>query len=87
MKDHFDVTQYLSDLTTEKIWKLGGALGLYYPKLKKMKNPLEDMVEAWLNREDNVCNKSGPPHWKSLVKALKEIDCTGHAEKIRKEKL
>ena len=87
MSDHFIVTQYLSDLNPQQIITLGGALGLYYPNLKKMKHPLEDMVEAWLKEDDQVLLKSGHPSWKSLVKALELAKNTGIAEKIREEKL
>ena len=86
MSDHFNVTQYLSDLSPKKIITLGGALGLFYPNLKKMKHPLEDMVEAWLRKDDQVL-KSGHPSWKSLVNALESTENIGIAEKIRKEKL
>ena len=87
MKDHFDVIQYLSDLTSEQIVHLGGALGLSYPSLKKMKNPLEDMVEAWLRKDDDVLSRSGHPSWKSLVDTLELIKHAGIAEKIRQERL
>ena len=84
--DHFDVTNYLGELDINQIRSLGGALGLLYPNLKKMESPLEDMVEAWLRKDDNVLTRSGPPTWKSLVKALKDIGNNGIAEKIIHEK-
>ena len=85
MKDHFDVTQYLTDLEPAQILRLGGALGLHYPNLKKMQTPLEDMVEAWLRKDDNVLERSGPPTWKSLVKALETIGNIGIADKIKED--
>lgn len=87
MEDHFDVVQYLSDLQTAQITRLGEALGLLYPTLKKMERPLEDMVEAWLRKDDNVLKRSGSPSWKSLVKALEMNNYNGIAEIIIKEKL
>ena len=87
MKDHFEVTQYLTDLEPTQILRLGGALGLHYPNLKKMQTPLEDMVEAWLRKDDSVLEKSGPPTWKSLVKALETTGNTGIAEKIKADNL
>ena len=61
---------------------LGGALGLSYPKMKKMEPLCEDMVAAWLNKEDNVSKKSGEPSWESLKEALKKIGQTGLADTI-----
>ena len=87
MEDHFDVVQYLSELQTIQITRLGGALGLHYSNLKKMKSPLDDMVEAWLRKDDSILAKSGSPSWKSLVEALEVNNCNGIANKIRKEKL
>ena len=46
----------------------------------------DDLVTAWLNREDNVLKCSGEPTWKKLAVALMEIGQTGTAEDIRKEK-
>ena len=61
---------------------MGGALGLYYPHLRKMSPLLEELVAAWLNREDNVLSASGDPSWTSLIKALRDIDQPGIAQKI-----
>ena len=61
---------------------LGGALGLYYPHLRKMSPLLKEMVAAWLNREDNVLSASGDPSWASLIKALQDINQAGIAKKI-----
>ena len=86
IEDHFDVAQYLSELDIGQIRKLGLALGLHYSNLKNMKSPLDDMVEAWLRKDDSVLKRSGPPSWKSLVTALEAISSTGIAEKVRKDK-
>lgn len=87
MRNHFDVTCYLGDLEKTQIIKLGGALGLFYPNLKKMEGSLDDMVEAWLRKDDQVLSKSGHPTWKSLVRALELTGNAGIAENIRKDKL
>ena len=70
MTDHYAVTRHLRDLSNEDLIGVGGALGLYYPHLRKMSPLLEELVAAWLNREDNVLSASGEPSWASLIKAL-----------------
>ena len=82
MADHYTITRHLRDLSKEELIGVGGALGLYYPHLRKMSPLLEEMVAAWLNREDNVLSASGDPSWASLIKALKDIDQSGIAKKI-----
>ena len=49
---------------------------------------LDDMIDAWLQREDQVLKK-GKPTWETLVKALRhpKVNQTGIAEKIETEKL
>ena len=64
---------------------LGGALGLHYPKLKRMNDLPSDMVAAWLQSEDGVQTTSGRPSWDSLSKALREIGQAGIAETIERE--
>ena len=82
MKDHFKVTTFLGNLDKNDLKKLGGALGLSYPKLRNMEPLCEDMVAAWLNKEDHVTEVSGEPSWKSLKEALQVIGQTGLANKI-----
>ena len=82
MADHYTVTRYLKDLSTEDIIELGEALGLYYPHLRRMSSLLKDMVAAWLNREDNVLSATGDPSWTSLIQALHDIDQSGIARRI-----
>ena len=65
---------------------LGVALGLSMARVQRMKDIYFDMVCAWINREDQVLEKSGEPSWKGLVCALKKIGQTGIAEDIRNEK-
>ena len=76
----------LKNLDTEKLRDLGGALGLSYPNLKRMNAILDDMSAAWLNKEDNVLEKSGEPTWNRLVEALEKIGQMGVAEEIRNKK-
>ena len=76
----------LKNLDTKKLRDLGGALGLSYPNLKRMNAILDDMTAAWLNKEDNVLEKSGEPTWNRLVKALEKIGQKGVADGIKNEK-
>ena len=61
--------------------KVGVMLGLSHSRLLKMDSStfLKDMVHAWLQREDDVVQWSGPPTWDSLAKALKGFDYTSSA--------
>ena len=81
--DHYMVSGHLADLDNEDLITLGGALGLRYPKLKRMHYLLGDMVAAWLNEEDNVLRASGPPSWTSLVQALEDMGQPGIASRIQ----
>lgn len=84
MTHHFSITQRLRDLGNEELMALGGALGLYFPHMKRMplSSFMSDMVAAWLNKEDNVSIASGAPSWNSLVKALKSVEQHGIAHDI-----
>ena len=42
----------------------------------------EEMVAAWLSKEDNVLKRTGQPTWSSLADALKRTGQAGLAEKI-----
>ena len=89
--DHLEVTGYLLDLTKTHIHNLGLALGLYHRHLKSMGDSdtfLDDMIDAWLQREDQVL-KRGVPTWETLVKALRDrrVNQTGVADRIETEKL
>ena len=53
-----------------------------YVNLQKMKNFPEDMVAAWLRREDYVLKMSGEPTWRSLVQALTTVGQGGIAKDI-----
>ena len=89
--DHLEVTDYLLDFGQTHIHNLGLALGLYHRHLKSMSGSetfLDDMIDAWLQREDQVL-KRGMPTWENLVKALRDrrVNQIGVAEKIETEKL
>ena len=81
MRHHFKVSQSLKDLPNEDLITLGGALGLSFPKLKKMRDLPSEMVAAWLRKEDNVL-KYGKPTWRLLATALKDIGQNGVADSI-----
>ena len=82
MKDHFRVVQFLENLDKRDLKKLGEALGLSYPKLRNMEPLCDEMVAAWLNKEDEVMEQSGEPSWNSLKTALRKIGQTGLADSI-----
>ena len=85
--DHFfEVKSSLKNLDSDKLRDLGGALGLHYPNLKRMTNILDGMIEAWLNKENDVLDKSGEPTWSRLVEALEKIGQRGVAEDIKRER-
>ena len=83
MKDHPTLCKFLSDIDERGLIRLGGALGLHYPKLQRMKHLLEEMVAAWLRGEDHVLDRSGRPTWASLVKCLEEIGQNGAMSNIK----
>ena len=76
----------MDKLVPEQLIDLGGALGLSYPKIKRMTNILSDVTAAWLNREDQVLEKCGEPTWSRLADALERIGQIGIAEDIRNHK-
>lgn len=84
--DHFEVKISLKNLDSDKLRDLGGALGLFYPNLRRMTNILDDMTAAWLNKEDDILDKSGEPTWSRLVEALEKIGQKGVAEDIINER-
>ena len=85
MKDHYEISSYLSDLDNEQIVQVGLVLGMNYAKLKRMRSLPGDMVAAWLRREDDVLEVSGVPTWKILSEALKDTGQTGLAMKIQQK--
>ena len=94
MEDLHEVITYLMDLSKEHIYSLGLALGLTDCTLMEFEDSsvqryLSHMLKAWLRGQDNVEKESGPPTWRSLVKALRDgtVQQNGIASKIEKDKL
>ena len=88
--DLLDIKCYLDDLEITHIYNLGLVLGLSQSKVKKMKVSdtfLDDVLAAWLRREDDV-EKRGLPSWKTLVGALRHklLGQTGIASDICRDK-
>ena len=89
--DLLDVTDYLHNMDKTHIYNLGLVLGLTQTKVKNMKETsdtfLDDVITAWLRREDKVPEK-GEPSWTVLVNALihRRVGQTGIANDIAKDK-
>ena len=71
------------------IYNLGLVLGLRQTKVKALKDSddfLDDVIAAWLRKEDQVTDK-GEPSWAVLISALKHrrVGQTGIADKITKD--
>ena len=76
--------QSLKDLGSPNVQRrLGEALGLLYPTLRKMTSFPDEMVAAWLNRQDEVLKHGGEPTWSTLENALRKIGQTGLAEDVK----
>lgn len=73
------ISQFLQDLPRDALISLGAALGLIYPKLQRMTHLPEELVAAWIRREDNVRR---PITLRTLAEGLKRIGQTGVASKI-----
>lgn len=61
------------NLDRKQVYNLGLVFGLRPHKVNMMKNSdmfLDDVLAAWLRREDDV-DKQGIPSWRTLVKALR----------------
>ena len=86
MGNLFEITQYLNDLSNEQLINLGGALGLGFPTLQRMKDLPSEMVAAWLLRQENVLERSGEPTYERLAKALAKIGQNGLAKDVREQK-
>ena len=72
------------------IYNLGIVLGLRQTKVKILMDSatfLDDVITAWLRKEDLVSEK-GEPSWKVLIHALKHrrVGQTGIANEIAKDK-
>ena len=82
---HYKVVGYLRKLDDRQIRYVGGALGLAYNTLDKMKDVPSEMAAAWLRREDYVMAASGEPTWRSLVNALRKEGKEGTAIDIEEK--
>ena len=87
MADHHDACQELKGLSQEELTNLGDELGLSYLRLKQLTPLPEEMVAAWLSKEDNVLKRTGQPTWRSLADALKRIGHAYIANKIIRERV
>ena len=90
-KDLLDITDYLLDMDKSHIYNLGLVLGLRQTKVKALMDShtfLDDVITAWLRKEDQVSEK-GQPSWTVLVNALKHrrVGQTGIANNIAKDHL
>ena len=89
-EDLIDITDYLLPLEKTHIYNLGLVLGISQHKTKAMMDSstfLDDVIAAWLRREDQV-KKKGEPSWTMLIRALEHprVGQCGISQKIRKEK-
>jgi len=80
------------DVEPLQIYNLGLVLGLSQQRVKGWLDSqaatfLDDVITAWLKREDMVVKK-GAPTWKTLVKALRHprVALLDAANKIVKDK-
>ena len=89
-EDLLDITDYLLPLERMHIYNLGLVLGISQHKTKAMMNSdtfLDDVIAAWLRREDQV-KKKGEPSWTVLVRALEHprVRQCGISQNIKKDK-
>ena len=89
-EDLLEITDYLLQLEETHIYNLGLVLGLEQKKVKDLKRSdsfLDDVISAWLRKEDQV-TKKGNPSWAVLISALKHarVKQIGIADKIAKDK-
>ena len=85
-----EITEYLMNLEKTDIYNLGLVLGLSQHKVKAKKNSdtfLDDVITAWLRKEDRVIMK-GEPSWTVLIRGLKHrrVGQTGIAGNIARDK-
>ena len=93
LKDIVTVRGYLMDLDKVQIYTLGLILGLHHGTLSNNEgfskvNYLDDVLTAWLRKQDDVEEK-GVPSWATLATALEntQLRQVGIAYRIRKERL
>ena len=73
------------------MYNLGLVLGLTQTKLKMMRDSdtfRDDVIAAWLRKEDYVKEESGEPSWTVLVRALRHrrVGQRGIADEITVDK-
>ena len=73
-------------MDNDQLRRLGGSLGLRFPTLCRMNNLPDEMVAAWLRRQEDVLERSGEPTYERLALALEEIGQNGLAQDVRKQK-
>ena len=73
-------------MSNDQLRRLGGALGLHFPTLGRMNDLPDDMVAAWLLRQEDVLKTSGEPTYKRLVIALEKVGQNGLAKDVREQK-
>ena len=86
MGNLFEISQYLKDMSNSQLRDLGGALGLRYPTLGRMDDLPNEMVAAWLLRQEDVLKTSGEPTYERLAAALEKIGQNGLAKDVREQK-
>lgn len=92
--DMDEITTYLGDLSKGQIFQSGLSLGLNFHTLMETRDVapqsryLTDMLASWFRKQDKVLDKSGPPTWRSLAKALrsKSVRQNGIAAIIEQKK-
>ena len=90
--NHFEISNYLYPLVKQNMYSLGHVMGLDYTKLRHIMDSApvtfnDDVIAAWLRREDNVVTR-GAPSWRSLVAALRHptVGQNGIADAIANDK-
>ena len=89
-EDLISITDYLLEMEKNHIYNLGLILGLKQTKVKTLKDSdtfLDDVIAAWLRKEDQV-RKNKEPSWTVLINALKHrrVEQRGIADKIALDK-
>ena len=79
----YSIKECLKALSRQKIIDVGLALGLLFPNLRKMTMLPEEMIQAWLEKRDNVLIQSGEPTVQSLITALDGSGLAGTAGTVR----
>ena len=86
-----NITDYLLEMEKTHVYHLGVVLGLKQTKVKALKDSdtfLDDVIAAWLRKEDQV-KENGEPSWTVLIKALRHrrVEQIGIADKIALERV